>query len=848
VILRRLASLIAAFACLWSIQPAHGETPAAPPPAPASGAPAAVAPHVPENPDLAVLAEGQQTIVRIQNQAASVGADAQLAALQKAAAAVQAKASAVLRDQSQRETAIKAELAKLRPHGGHARPPTTAEKARIEELHREKASVDAVALQATAVANAAAEVYGGIAQQRREGFSTRFLKRAPSPLFPTFWAELAGSIGADFERFGDFLARLEVAALDAEQPKGVIGLGAGAIVALALLVPVRRYLEHLGRRKSGESVHPGFARTAAAVWIVAVDTGMPTLAALALRLGAEWGGMLSAEAEVMADAAVLAVAWASGTMALGRVLATDADTSQHLLPVSADTGRRIHRAVVALALVTAGGLLLNRLNFVIGASVAATVATNCLIAIAYVQVAGLVLISVGGPREDGAREGAAHDGAARDGGDGPRGGASAVWTLISLGLAAAMVVTVGALLAGYTTLAALTSGQIFWLSMIAASAYLLLRFIDDLCAASFGPRGWVAHVLRSLFNLRRSTIEQTGVLLAAALELFLLIGALRLALTPFGQGGAGLFSRYGRLDQTLRIGSVALSPGAVAAGLVTLAVGMLLVRGARTWMVRRYLPVTEWDAGLRNSVTTGVVYLGAGIALISALAAMGLGFQQIALVASALSVGIGFGLQQIVQNFVAGVIVLIERPVKVGDWINVGGIDGDVRRIRVRATEIQTFDKATVIVPNSDLITKLVTNRTHGDHTARIALQLSIASPDDAERAAALIVEIAQAHGKVLREPAPLVLINSLAAAGAVNFDAYAHVDSARDVGRVRSELYFEILKAFRREGVSFLGAAGPTNVVVEPGPEMRSLIGSARQDASGRDRPQGKRAPPAKT
>jgi small-conductance mechanosensitive channel len=798
VIFRCFARLIVAMAFVWAFHAARAE-------------PLAQTYNPPQAQDHAALAQGRETLNRLQNQLATATHDSRLAAMQSQAASVEAQAQGLLRTQTQRDTAIKAELKKILPQGRSGRPAraaTAAEKAAAAPLLSEMASVDATAREAQGIAGSARNIYGGIAQKRRESFSSRFFTRSQSPLFPAFWTGFAGSIGPDIDRLGDFARRETQTALNADQPKGVIGLVAGLIAAFGLAFPLRRYLEHFGRRKSGESVHPGFARTAAALWIVVVGAGAPTLAALALRLGLQWGGMRSDDTDVMGAAAVLAVAWASATIALGRVLATDRDPSQHLLPVSADMGRRVCGPVLALALVTAGGLLLNRLNFVIGASVSATMATDCLIALAYVLVAGFLLFVV---RRGGEAEGESAD-------------QSPAWSLVSLALVAEIGITVAALLAGYTTLAALTSGQIFWLSLVAASTYLLLRFVDDLFAASFEPRGWAAHMLHALFNLRRTTIEQIGVLLAAGLELMLLIGALRLALTPFGEGGAGLFT-LGRFGETVRIGSVSLSPGAIMAGLVTLAVGLLIVRAARTWVVRRYLPVTEWDAGIRNSVTTGVGYLGAGVALVCALAAMGLGFQQIALVASALSVGIGFGLQQIVQNFVSGIIVLIERPVKVGDWISVQGVDGDVRRIRVRATEIQTFDKSTVIVPNSDLITKMVTNRTPGERSARIELQLAIASPDDAERTAALILDIARAQPKALKAPEPLVMIDSLAAGGAVNFQAYVYVESARDVKRVKSDLYFEILRAFKREGVAFMGASGPTNIVVEPGPQMRDLI-----------------------
>ena len=807
MILRRFAPLFAAFLFLCLLGPAFGQTPT--PPANAL-----------EPADAATLAAGQQTLGKIDAQAPHLTSDSQLAALQNTAASVEAQARAVLRKQTAQEAVIAAELKKIHPPGRATRSLTAAERAAEAPLLKQRTAVEAAARQAQSVANAASASYAEIAQQRRESFSNRFLRRAQSPMFPAFWTAASADIGPDLNRLSEFGGRLQDAALNADEPNGLIGLAAGLVIALLLVFPARRLLEHLGRRKSGESVHPGFARTAAAVWIVAVDTAMPTLATLAIRLGAQWGGLLSDEADALGAAAIAAVAWASATLALGRVLATDPDANHHILPVSATTGRRLRAPIMALALVTAGGLMLNRLNFVIGASVSASVTTDCLIALAYVFVAGLVLTTFG-------RDGPADDAGA------PAVDRSPLWTLVSLLLAVVIVITLAALLTGYTTLAALTASQIFWLGAIAAITFLLLRFIDDLCAASFGQRGWAAVTLHALFNLRRTTIEQTGVLLAAALELFLVVAALRLALTPFGQGGSSLFSHFGQLGGTIQIGAVTLSPGAVIAGLATLAIGMLLVRGVRTWVVRRYLPVTEWDAGLRNSVTTGVVYLGAGIALICALSAMGLGFQQIALVASALSVGIGFGLQQIVQNFVSGIIVLIERPVKVGDWINVDGIDGDVRRIRVRATEIQTFDKATVIVPNSDLITKQVTNKTHGERTARIALKLSIGNPDDAERAAALIIEIAKAQPKTLKEPEPVVFIESLAAAGAVNFDVYVYVESARDVKRTRSDLYFEILKGFKGEKISFLGAAGPTNVVIEPGPDMRTLLTAAKPDAA---------------
>src|SRR6202012_1869277 len=144
--------------------------------------------------------------------------------------------------------------------------------------------------------------------------------------------------------------------------------------------------------------------------------------------------------------------------------------------------------------------------------------------LAYAAAAGLILVSFG--------RGRAHGGDADASAEAEQ-ARSPAWTLISLTLTGAIVVTVGAVLAGFTTLAALVSNQIFWLSVLAASTFLLLRFVDEVCGALFGQRGWAARTLKVFFSFRRSTIAQTGILVSAALQLSILIGAVTLALTPF---------------------------------------------------------------------------------------------------------------------------------------------------------------------------------------------------------------------------------------------------------------------------------------------------------------------------
>jgi small-conductance mechanosensitive channel len=357
-------------------------------------------------------------------------------------------------------------------------------------------------------------------------------------------------------------------------------------------------------------------------------------------------------------------------------------------------------------------------------------------------------------------------------------------------------------LLGYTTLAALISNQMFWLSLLGAGAFLSLRLVDDLFGSLFRERGPAALALHQLFGLRTSTVLQVGLLVSAAVQVLIILAVVLLALTPFGESGRLLVSHVWELGSDIQVGKVTISPAGVAGGLVTLIIGVALAHLVRGWVVRRYLPVTHWDAGVRNSVSTGVTYVGIALAVACALAVTGVGLPQIALVAGALSVGIGFGLQQIVQNFVAGIILLIERPVKVGDWVNVGGVEGDVLSIRVRATDIRSLDGSTVIVPNSSLITTNVQNKTVGDPYARIQLQVTVAKSDDVTNALDAMLQLISARPDVLKTPAPEVLVDALVAGGGANLSASLFVADPRAANRIRSEVYIAILGALQKNDI----------------------------------------------
>ncbi|WP_159311534.1 mechanosensitive ion channel family protein, partial [Raoultella terrigena] len=201
-------------------------------------------------------------------------------------------------------------------------------------------------------------------------------------------------------------------------------------------------------------------------------------------------------------------------------------------------------------------------------------------------------------------------------------------------------------------------------------------------------------------------------------------------------------------------------------------------------------------------ITTLLGYFGGVMVIAAALAALGISVERIAWVASALSVGIGFGLQAIVQNFISGLILLAERPVKVGDWVKLGDTEGDIRRINVRATEIQLGDHSTVIVPNSEFITKTVRNMTWGGAQGRVLLRLPAPLDTDAQRMRQLILDAFTSHPDVLDTPAPIVQLEGIVD-GTLTFLAIGHVVNPRNTGGVKSDLLFSILETLRQAGLA---------------------------------------------
>ena len=671
-------------------------------------------------------------------------------------------------------------LKELGPAPAKDAPPESAEIAsQREELTAQFNDVDGELKQARVLTVRTDQLGDRVAQKRHALYANELFARSASILDPSFWGEVYRALPIE-------LRSIE-ALLDTWSERHTRPRWAAAaliiIVIIALAVALTRWWLP---RLIGEPSNTRSAKAWAALWVFAWYAIRTPLAAFAALLALTTFGLLTVRLEQIAQGLVAGMAAAAFGHGVARGLLAPEHPHRRLVQEDDETARCFYNHLVWASRALGVLIVLQVIHKILFAPLVITVATNALFAAATAAFLVHLVLRLGTIKKN-------------------RGDAliAASWAH-PLGLLMAVLIAV-ALVAGYAGVAAFISLRVIVAAAVFGALFLLLVITQTLFA-SINEQTAKGQMLAESLGIDPRTLGLSGALLSALIRVLLIVSSFLLIIGPWEVSTADLFDTVRNIPFGFKIGEIRVSFQTILVAIAVLVLLLIVVRLMQRWLERELLPRTGLEPSLQLSIVTIFGYLGAITAIALALSGLGFDLQKIALIAGALSVGIGFGLQSIVSNFVSGLILLTERPIRVGDSIVVKGEEGWVRRVRVRATEIETFDRASVIIPNSEFITGVVKNWTRANRLGRIVVKVGVGYDSDPAQVRDILTEIANAHPQIVQTPPPAAYLVAFGET-ALEFELRCVVAEVEKGLSVRSDLHYAIIEKFREAAIGRFGS-----------------------------------------
>jgi potassium efflux system protein len=716
--------------------------------------------------------------------------------------------------------AQKAQLDQLGPVPDAKAPPESKQVA-TDRAKRQKAfdDVDALVKRTNLLIVQVDQAQATITDRLRARLTEAMLQREPSIASPALWADVIKEVPRNLHAL-----RRQTGLWVSDSAAKLAGwralLFCGLLVLIASLYwPVTQFTQQTFFRKHVDDDPTPLHKILAAWRVLFVIAAIPIGTALLVGFLARSFGLID-EQNPLLRPLFFAVVRISVGAGLAQALLAPRREQWRLIPVDSDAAIHVLRTVLIVTVLVSCGRIFNAVGTTIEASWSSDMFARGLFSLlAAVAIAASLWIGQSGEAEESEEI------------FGPRVDQTANWfSILRTVLWLATLVVLAAVLTGYMSLGRFVIDQIIWVGGLGGISFLLVTLIDQLVGQGItGTTPFGRHMMLST-GLSRDAFAQFAILASGIARVVIFLVAVLAALIPWGVQSADVTSYFYAAFFGFRIGNVTISLSRIVFTLVIFVAGYAATSTVERWLEASFLPHTRLDLGLRNAIKTSIGYIGRVLALGFALAYLGVDFAKLAIVAGALSVGIGFGLQSIVNNFVSGLILLWERAIRVGDWISVGPNEGFVRRINVRSTEIETFDRAAVVIPNSDLVAGVVKNFVRTDKTGRLKLNIPVNAAVDPQKAREVLLDVAKGNKSVLKKPAPFVVFAEITG-GIFNFELYCYVSDVTSMKSITSELNFEIYRRFK--DASLFDAPAPVMNINLPELEKRGFILREQVDRS---------------